>query len=78
MKIYLDICVYNRPFDDQSQPRIMFESQCLVIILAHASSGDMKSLNSFALKYENKALVQLNGMAKPFWIKALRQSILSK
>lgn len=53
MKIYLDMCVYNRPFDDQSQPRIMFESQCVVIIIAHASSGDLKILNSFVLEYEN-------------------------
>lgn len=53
MKIYLDMCIYNRPFDDQSQPRIMFESQCFVIILAHAPSGDLKILNSFALEYEN-------------------------
>jgi hypothetical protein len=25
MKIYLDLCVYNRPFDDQRQPRIAVE-----------------------------------------------------
>lgn len=70
MKIYLDMCVYNRPFDDQSQPRIMFESQCFVIIIAHASSGSLKILNSFALEYENSRnsksdnMILINDMLK--------------
>ena len=53
MKIYLDLCVYNRPFDDQSQPRIMLEALCFIIIMAKVSSGDIKIVNSFALEYEN-------------------------
>ncbi len=27
MKIYLDNCCFNRPFDDQSQLRILLESE---------------------------------------------------
>lgn len=52
MKIYLDSCVYNRPFDDQTQPRIMMESLCLIIIMAKVASGDIQTINSFALEYE--------------------------
>ena len=26
-RIYLDNCCFNRPYDDQSQPRIRFETQ---------------------------------------------------
>ncbi len=26
MKVYLDTSVYNRPFDDQTQPRIWLET----------------------------------------------------
>jgi len=33
MKLYLDTCVYNRPFDDQTQERISLETQAFLIIL---------------------------------------------
>ena len=33
MKIYLDTSVYNRPFDDQAQPRIWLESVSFSMIL---------------------------------------------
>jgi hypothetical protein len=34
MKVYLDACVYNWPFDDQKQPRIAVEAMetvCVVV-----------------------------------------------
>jgi len=34
VKVYLDLCVYNPPFDDQTQPRIMMESLGVVTIMA--------------------------------------------
>ena len=33
MKLYLDNCCYNRPFDDQSQERVHLESEAVLIIL---------------------------------------------
>ena len=33
MKIYLDTCVYNRPFDDQTQERINLETYAFLIVL---------------------------------------------
>ena len=53
MNVYLDLCVYNRPFDDQTQPRIMMETLGSIIIMALVSSGEIKTINSFALEYEN-------------------------
>lgn len=53
MKIYLDMCVYNRPFDDQTQPRIMVESLCFIILMAKVALGEFQTVNSFALEYEN-------------------------
>jgi len=32
MKIYLDNCCYNRPFDDQTQMRVFLESQAKIYI----------------------------------------------
>jgi len=47
------MCVYNRPFDDQSQPRIMLETQIFVMLLLMISEGRFELLSSFALEYEN-------------------------
>ncbi|MCW7071448.1 MAG: PIN domain-containing protein [Methanophagales archaeon] len=33
MKIYLDVCCFNRPFDDQTQDRIRIESEVVLTIL---------------------------------------------
>ena len=33
MKIYLDTCIYCRPFDDQSQDRIEKETKAFIEIL---------------------------------------------
>ena len=54
MKIYFDLCVYNRPFDDQTQPRIMIESLSVVTIMALIGAGQIRSINSFVLDYENR------------------------
>ncbi|GAK52632.1 hypothetical protein U14_03884 [Candidatus Moduliflexus flocculans] len=54
MNINLDSCVYNRPFDDQTQPRIMLEALCLIMILAKVEQGGVRLVNSFVLEYENK------------------------
>lgn len=32
-RVYLDTSAYNRPFDDQTQPKIFLETQAVVIIL---------------------------------------------
>ena len=33
MKIYLDACCLNRPFDDQSQDRVRLEAEAILLIL---------------------------------------------
>ncbi len=54
MKVYFDLCVYNRPFDDQAQPRIMVESVGVVTIMALIGAKQINSFNSFVLEYENR------------------------
>lgn len=54
VKVYLDLCVYNRPFDDQTQPRIMMESLGVVTIMALISGKQIHSIHSFVLDYENR------------------------
>ena len=54
MKIYLDLCVYNRPFDDQSQPRIITETIEFICLLEKALNKEITLMNSFALEEENR------------------------
>jgi len=53
MRIYLDLCVYNRPFDDQHQPRIAIESLEFIFLLSKVIDGEISTINSFVLEYEN-------------------------
>ena len=40
MKIYLDVCCLNRPFDDQRQERIHFETEALELIFKRIDKGE--------------------------------------
>jgi predicted nucleic acid-binding protein len=53
MKVYLDLCIYNRPFDDQRQPRIVVETVEFMFLLEKAINKEMTINNSFVLEYEN-------------------------
>lgn len=53
MKIYLDNCCFNRPFDDQTQLKIYLESQAKLFIQHKIISKEYKVVWSFILEYEN-------------------------
>lgn len=53
MKIYLDNCCYNRPYDDQSQIRISLEAQAKIYIQTMIETGNFKLVSSYMLIYEN-------------------------
>ena len=38
MKVYLDVCCFNRPFDDHAQDRVRLESEAVLTILEHTQS----------------------------------------
>ena len=52
MRIYLDCCCLQRPFDDQTQPRIKVEAKAVLAILASVQAGDASLLSSEVLDYE--------------------------
>ncbi len=54
MKLYLDMNVYNRIFDDQNQLRIRFEAMAIDIIMELVEKGSHKLVWSFMLKDENE------------------------
>lgn len=53
MRVCLDTSVLNRPFDDQTQPRIALETQALRTILQLVESGQVELVGSAVLDYEN-------------------------
>ncbi len=52
MRLYLDNCCLQRPFDDQSQPRIRVETEAVFAVLATVQAGEHVLLGSEALEYE--------------------------
>lgn len=70
MKIYLDNCCYNRPFDDQTQERIHLESEVILIILQRGQSGIYKIMGSDILKIE---IERMHDMTKQQRVKELYQ-----
>lgn len=55
MRIYLDNCCFNRPFDDQSQVRIRIESEAKLCIQTQIREGKFDLAWSYILDYENNA-----------------------
>ena len=53
MKLYGDMNIYNRCFDDQGQVRIRLETAAIEGIFALAESGKLSLVWSFMLGYEN-------------------------
>ncbi len=53
MKVYLDNCCFNRPYDDQSQVRISLETQAKLYIQELIRSKKLSLVTSYVLLYEN-------------------------
>ena len=53
MKIYFDMNIFNRIFDDQTQMRIRFESIAIDILFEQVEKGQYELMWSFILEYEN-------------------------
>ena len=53
LKIYLDNCCFNRPFDDQSQLLISLETQAKLEIQRRVKNGEIKLVTSFMIRLEN-------------------------
>ena len=52
MKIYLDACCWNRPFDDQAQHRARLEAEAVLSIIARSKAGDFTLAASEAVEFE--------------------------
>lgn len=55
MLVYLDICCFNRPFDDQTQLRVRIESESKLSIQEEIRDGKLKLVWSYMMDFENSA-----------------------
>ncbi|OIO17396.1 MAG: PIN domain protein [Ignavibacteria bacterium CG1_02_37_35] len=55
MKLYLDNCSYNRPFDDQRAIKIKIETEAKLFIQERVKAGEHKIVWSYILDFENSA-----------------------
>jgi len=55
MKVYLDNCCFNRPFDDQRQTRIRIEAEAKLDIQSRILTSELELVWSYIVDYENEA-----------------------
>ena len=55
MRVYLDNCCFNRPFDDQGQTRIRIETEAKLRIQKLVREGTLELAWSYILDFENEA-----------------------
>ena len=53
MRVYLDNCCYNRPYDNQAQVRISLESQAKLHVQDLIREEKLELASSYTLTYEN-------------------------
>jgi len=51
-KIYLDVCCFNRPFDNQTQERIRLEAEAILLILKRFELGEWQWISSETMDFE--------------------------
>jgi hypothetical protein len=60
LRIYLDCCALQRPFDDQRQPRVKVEAEAVLALLAMVEAGEIILLGSDVLEYEIRRISDLS------------------
>ena len=53
LKVYLDNCCYNRPYDNQEFLVIRHEAEAKILIQNHIKNKDIYLVSSYILVYEN-------------------------
>lgn len=55
MRVYLDNCCFNRPFDDQSRARVRLETEAKLEIQQRIQDTKVELAWSYMLDFENRA-----------------------
>ena len=59
LKVYLDNCCYNRPFDPPANPTIVFESSAKILIQTLIANSELILVNSFVVYEEISAIINI-------------------
>lgn len=60
LRVYLDNCCYNRPYDDQSQIRISLEAQAKIFVQTLVKEKRLELATSYVLLFENSKNPHIN------------------
>jgi len=52
MRVYLDVCCLNRPFDDQSHDKVRLEAEAVISILRRCERGEWELIGSDIIRLE--------------------------
>jgi predicted nucleic acid-binding protein len=52
IRLYLDVCCLNRPFDDQTQDRIHLEAEAVLLIVKHIEAKEWGWTSSEVVNFE--------------------------
>ena len=64
LKIYLDVCCLNRPFDDLTQERICLEAEAIMAIVSRCEKGSWTLLSSGAIDAELSKLSDMHRLGQ--------------
>jgi predicted nucleic acid-binding protein len=64
LKIYLDVCCYNRPFDDLSQDRVYLEAEAVLSIIKRCKSSEWILVSSAIIDIELSKQKDLDKLKK--------------
>ena len=76
MKIYLDVCCLNRPFDDQTQDRVHLESEAIITVLEHCENKDWFLVSSEIIDLEVAQIPDRNRQQSVYAFLALHQDFI--
>jgi predicted nucleic acid-binding protein len=60
MRIYMDVCCLNRPFDNLSQDRIYLEAEAILSIIHHCDRGEWTLVASGVIDHELSRLPDMD------------------
>lgn len=77
LKIYLDSCCYDRPYDDQTQLRISLKTEAKLYIQDLVKRKKVNLVTSYVFWYENSQNPsEIRKMSINEFIQKIRQNIL--
>lgn len=77
MRIYLDVCCLNRPFDDHAQDRVRLESEAVLTILNHSQAGNWYLLGSEVIDIEISKILDDDRRQEVSILSSLQQTYIA-